>query len=332
MNEPENPLDTELNPPEKKSSAWIWILLLLLAIITGAGFYLWKYLDERFGQQQAQISTLQLALASVEETVKNQSQQLLASEQNAQNIQDLAQQAMDLANRRQKDWMLSEADYLIRIASHRLQISRDINSAIAALQSADQSLYETGDLTLFPVRQQLAKDMSALKALRQIDIDGLVLTLNQMSDQVIHLPMKSIDDEIRSQLPDTTPADKNDASLSDKIIDTIKSIGDIKVHQRGVSPVAGEQRHYRNERMLINHLTSARLAALRFDTTQFVYDINTAEQTLSKDYDLNDNRVTQMIRELKILAKIELAPALPDISASWRMLQTARGKTKETQK
>ncbi|MBI3188941.1 MAG: uroporphyrinogen-III C-methyltransferase [Gammaproteobacteria bacterium] len=332
MNEPDNLLEPELNPAEKKSSAWIWIILLLIIALGGACYYVWFFLTERFAQQQDQITTLQSTLSKLETSVKQHDQQIVTSQKTSQTIQDMAQQALDLGNRRQKDWILSEADYLIRIANHRLQISRDINSAIAALQAADQALHETGDLSLLVVRQQLTKDLTALKAIRQIDIDGLVLSLNQMSDQVINLPMKSIDDEIREQLPDTPATDKTDASLSDKILDTIKSIGDIKIHHRGVSPATTEQRHYRNERMLINHLTSARLAALRFDTTQFIYDINIAEQTLKKDYDLNDNRVSQMLKELSALSKIELAPVLPDITKSWRLLQTARNKVKEIQK
>jgi uroporphyrin-III C-methyltransferase len=332
MNDSDNLLDTEFTPSTKKSSAWIWILLLLLALVAGASYYFWFFLTNRYAQQQDQITTLQLSLSKLQENVVTHDQQITAAEKHTQTLQDMAQQALDLGNRRQKGWVLAEADYLMRIASHRLQISRDINSAIAALQGADQSLHEIGDLSLFPVRQQIAKDLTALKALRQVDIDGLILTLNQMSDQVVNLPMKSIEDEIREQLPDTATSDTATSSISDKIIDTIKSIGDIKIHQRGVSPATSEQRHYRNERMLINHLTSARLAALRFDTKQFVYDIKLAQQTLNKDYDGHDNRVSQMSRELTVFSQIELAPALPDISASWRMLQSARNKLAETQK
>ena len=273
MNDSDNLLDNELTPPAKKSSAWIWILLLLLVSVAGTSYYFWIFLSDRFAQQQDQITTLQSSLSKLQKNVVTHDQQITAAEKHTQTLQDMSQQALDLGTRRQKGWVLAEADYLMRIASHRLQISRDINSAIAALQGADQSLHETGDLTLFPVRQQITKDLAALKALHQVDIDGLILTLNQMSDQVVNLPMKSIDDQIRDQLPDTPATDTSNSSISDKIIDTIKSIGDIKIHQRGVSPATSEQRHYRNERMLINHLTSARLAALRFDTTQFAYDI-----------------------------------------------------------
>lgn len=333
MTESDNTAEIELTPrPTKRSSAWLWMILLLLCALAGGGFYLWQFFNTTFAQHQEQISALQNNISQLQASVSANSQKITATETQTQTVQDMAQQALDLGNRRQSGWMLAEADYLMRIASQRLQISRDINGAIAALQGADQGLHESADLSLFPVRQQLAKELTALKSLQQVDIDGLVLKLDQMSDLVINLPFKSVDQDIKQQLPDSAEPETTGEGISDKIIGTIKAIGDIKIHQRGVSPAITHQQHLRNEHLFLTHMASARLAALRFDTKQFLYDINMAQQTLNTDYDVTDNRVAQMLKELAGFSTLDLSPVLPDISTSWRMLQTARNKVAEKQK
>lgn len=332
MNETDNHPDTEIKQPKKKSAVAIWITLIVLIALAGGGFYLWKVLNNTLTLQQDQLTKLQQQLSQTQTTVQTHNQQIIAAAKQSKALQDMAQQAIDMGNRRQKGWILAEADYLMRMATRRLQISRDVNGAIAALQGADQGLHETGDLTLLPVRQQLAKELAALKALHQVDLDGMTLALDQMSDHVASLPFKAVDDEIKDQLPDTTIAETPEKSLGDKIIDTIMAIGDIKIHHRNVRHASDEQQHYQNEHMLLSHLASARLAALRFDAKQFAYDINLAQQILIKYYDVRDNRVAQMSKDLAEFSRLELAPALPDISASWRILQSARNKVVETQK
>lgn len=332
MNETDTHPDHEIKPPEKKSSITVWLILIILLSLAGGGFYVWQNLNKTLARQQDQLTTLQQQLSQTQATVQTHNQQIIAAAKQAKNLQDMAQQAIDMGNRRQKGWLLAEADFLMRMATRRLQISRDINGAMAALRGADQGLHEIGDLSLLPVRQQLAKELAALKALPQVDLDGMTLALDQMSDHVTTLPFKAVDDEIREQLPDTKSAPSPEKNLGEKIIDTIMAIGDIKIHHRTVRPATEEQQHYRNEHLLLSHLASARLAALRFDAKQFAYDINLAQQILIKHYDVRDNRVAQMSKDLAEFSRLELAPALPDISASWRMLQSVRNRIAETQK
>ena len=329
-----NQLDTAANTDKShrpKSSRAIWITLAVLILLAGLGYYLWRSTQEIYTQQQNQITQLQAGLTKLEISSRDQQQQLADTNKHAQVLQDMAQQALDTANRKQKGWLLAEADYLMRIASHRLQISHDINGAIAALQGADQGLFETGDVTLYPVRQQLAKDVAALKALHQADIDGIVLALDQMSDQVANLPFKLADEEVKQQLA-ATSSTEDSRSFGSKILDAIMSLGSIKIHSGRAEHASTEQLQYQSMHILLSHLSSARLAALRFDSHQFAYDIGIAKQLLNKYYDLQDNRVKQILKDLDKYAVLELSPALPDISASWTRLQVARNKMGEAQR
>lgn len=335
MNDSANTLDSDTQAATKKSSKALWITLILLLAISGGAYYLWHLLNTTIAQQQNQLLNLQQQLSRTQDIVQQHDKQIIMAAKHSQNLQDMAQQAIELGTRHQKGWMLAEADYLIRIANRRLQISHDINGAIAALQGADQALNEIGDLSLLPVRRQITRDLAALKALRQVDIDGISLALDQMSDHVAGLPFKSRDDEIKQQTESTTDAAQatnQEKGLTDKLIDTIMSIGDIKIYHHTLQPVSDEQKRFQAEYTLLSHLASARLAALRFDAKQFAYDINVAQQTLTRNYDTKDNRVAQMLKDLAGFATVELAPVLPDITASWRSLQTARSKISEVTK
>ena len=48
-----------------------------------------------------------------------------------------------------EDWLLAESEYLLRLASQRLLMDRDVPSAIALIQSADDTLADARGLKIF---------------------------------------------------------------------------------------------------------------------------------------------------------------------------------------
>lgn len=74
-------------------------------------------------------------------------------------------------------WLLTEANYLLRLANQRLVMSGDTASAKALLQSADDVLRELDDPSLRPVRQAIADDLAAVRAVPAIDREGTWLRL-----------------------------------------------------------------------------------------------------------------------------------------------------------
>jgi len=133
-------------------------LLIILALATaGGGYYLWQQQQLMALQQHSELNRIQQQLQPLQaESTANQ-QYMRANnamikqlESNQQQISDIAQRAIDQSNRGERDWVLAEIDYLLRLASRRLQIARDINSAVAALQAADQRIHDLGDLSESP--------------------------------------------------------------------------------------------------------------------------------------------------------------------------------------
>lgn len=339
--EPKSSKDTPAATPRKKRFTLAVFNLILLLIISAAtaaaAYYLWQQqislLDNQnrdsasLRQQLNQLSSQSTSTTNaIKQSVSENNAQLQQLSQQQRDLTELSQQAIAITNRQQRGWILAEIDYLMRMANRRLQIGRDINSAIAALTAANQRIFDLGDLSLFKIRQQLSQDIATLKTIQQVDVNGTALALDQMIEHLTELPFKSVVDEVKTQFETPQPATskpKPAEGFVDSVIDTLKNIGDIKIHDRAIDPASSAEQQQHIEQILRTHLLGARLAILRLDQSQFSHDLQQALQILHAHYKTTDNRVSQMNTDLTNMSTLALTPQLPDITASWSMLQKA---------
>jgi len=185
------------------------IFALLIAIAAPIGHYFWQQ-----QQNQQLIQTLTDKIVNENTTTlnryTNQTQQALTSqEQNltkklqqvAANINSASQTKLSTLNdkvvqleqsiqaRQPSDWLLHEAEYLIRISSRTLWLEHDTVAAIGLLKDADARLNELNDPAFLPVREILRQDINALELMPTLDTDEVVLTLMAMNKQVAQLPL-----------------------------------------------------------------------------------------------------------------------------------------------
>lgn len=316
--------DSKIQKQKTGGGFIVFLIILIAGLASSGGYYLWQ-------QQQLMLADLNKTQINLESQIKQidqASQSHILSLQDQHNLLDqqlqetrkLSQQAINNTNRSQRDWILAEIDYLLRIANRRLQISRDINGAIAALHAANQQLFELGDLNFFEIRKQLSDDIAKLKALHQVDINGTALTLDNMILNLEALPFKAVQDEVKTQLESTTTEKPEPEGFVDTVLDTVMNIGDIKIHQRSIQPASSADQQQKIEQLLRTYLLSSRLAVLRYDNNQFNHDIEQALQLLHLHYKAEDNRVSQMKQDLLELKNLNLTPDLPDINHSWKLL------------
>ena len=336
---PDNADDTVSGKKSSFLSILWFVLVVLLFSATGAGaYYLWQQQLQLSQQQsnmqqqsQTQVAELRSQIDGLQQITLTQGDSITASNQHISELQnqqkmiaEVSQKAIDITNRQQKDWILAEIDYLLRLANRRLQIARDINSAIAAMQAADQRLHELADLSLFGIRQQLSKDIANLKSLHQVDVNGTAMALDQMLVHLSELPFKSVVDEVKTQLDSdkqTSDETPEEPGFMDSVLNTVMKIGDIKIHDRSIEPASSREQQQFIEQMLRTYLLGARLAVLRYDQTQYLHDLEQAQNLLHAHYKASDNRVNQMKSDLASYASINLLPDLPNINQSWNMIQ-----------
>src|SRR6185369_662822 len=107
--------------------------------------------------------------------------------------QDSIRSALDKVqsdlSRHRSEWVLAESEQLLVIANNRLQLARDVRSALAALRAADAQLNQISNPTLLPVRREIAREIASLEAIDKIDVGGISLKLGSLAESVARLPI-----------------------------------------------------------------------------------------------------------------------------------------------
>lgn len=189
------------------------IFAVLIAIALPSGHYYWQQLQHK---QLAQIlsgkineeksttllsyqNQLKQALSKQQQSFEKQLQQVTAQIYNTsqEKITDLdtsvKQLEQRIKQRQPTDWLVHEAEYLIRIATRTLWLEHDTNAAIGLLKDADRRLSELNDPAFLPVRESIHQDVKSLELIPTLETDEVVLALIAMNKQVSKLPLAIID-------------------------------------------------------------------------------------------------------------------------------------------
>src|SRR5690606_31224626 len=96
----------------------------------------------------------------------------------------------DAAQGGRRDLMRAEIEYLLRVAADALYLSRDVDTAIYALQAADDRLQRLADPRFMPVRQLISDHLQSLGKVNVPDINGTALKLNSLLREVSAMPLR----------------------------------------------------------------------------------------------------------------------------------------------
>ncbi|CDG23104.1 putative uroporphyrinogen-III C-methyltransferase [Xenorhabdus poinarii G6] len=200
----------DATPPRKpKQRGWVSSTLSIaisLAIGIG-GLYLYYHHQQQNAELSADSLTLRQEVASLvqqqsanEQRFASELQELTtalqqASSQNQQlnsHVAELQNRISALSNTDIENWRLAQASSLIKMAGRKIWSEQNITTAIALLKDADQNLAEMGDPSLHSARKAIMVDIDSLTKIKQIDLDGIILMLNQLANQVgnLHLANK----------------------------------------------------------------------------------------------------------------------------------------------
>ena len=309
------------SPPTYSRALYLSAAALILAIGIGAfSFYTWD------GQRDLshQIEQTVMALRDLDTSLKgelNQGLKEMRAEQ--QVLREVTQEIRNTLTRSHDYTVASEAEYLMRIALHRLQLEHDVTSAIAALEEADQRLQQIDDPILFETRRQLINETTALKLIPQADITGASVTLRNLENQVEQFALPSA-----PQISPDTARSTQDEDFWSTAWRELKSLVIIRRTDQTTPPLAQpEQRFFLRHNLRLT-LETAQLALLRRDTLAFRSNVATARNWLSRYFE--QNATTRIAQEsLAKLEKINLTPALPDTTGSLKTLRAwlARNRT-----
>ncbi|MES9960931.1 MAG: uroporphyrinogen-III C-methyltransferase [Sedimenticola sp.] len=268
-------------------------------------------------QEQAEAIALQKeTLASQDEKLASERARL---EQQSQEMSDSLASVYDRVGRESTAWMASEAEYLMRVANHRLRLERDVETAIKALQAADGRLRDSGDPGWSDVRQTLAGEIASLQSVARVDRTGLSSRLAAMVGQISKLKIIGTEPAPRQESAADEPEEGGDRTLKTMLQDGwegFKSVMVIRHHGKPVSAMLPPEQQFFVYQNLRLQLEAARMSMLRGDRILYIASLETAEQWLGDLFDTESQVARAMLGEIEQLKGIDISPALPDISAS----------------
>ena len=313
-------------------------LLLALAAVAGVAFLYWqliylKPIESLSTQVQSQQQDNSAQFTSFQNKIQTQidevNKQLTAQVNNAvsQQSEELSEvqsqvhkslnEALLAAPPSQREWKIAEAEYLLRIANHRVLMEQDSNGALQLLLAVDSILLELDDYSMHEVRARLADEIVALKQVRRDDLQGIFLRIEGVSGQLVQLTFNT-----PAYLSEKSTETEEDilGSISQQFSELLR-FRTVTADAKVKALLAPQEESYLELNLRLS-LQQAQLAALK--RHQGVYEsslLNTRDWILQ--YMQQDHVANGLVEELETLAALQLARPLPDISGSLTALLEA---------
>ncbi|MCA1924103.1 uroporphyrinogen-III C-methyltransferase [Buttiauxella noackiae] len=329
-------------PPQKNRSGIAGIALgaIAIAIALALGGGLYSYGKHQAAAQNANTDALATQLtalqkqqeqqqASLETTIKQQATALQESDRQQENLarelDEVQQKVATISGSDAKTWLLAQSDFLVKLAGRKLWSDQDVTTAAALLKSADASLADMNDPSLLSVRRALTDDISALSAITQVDYDGIILKLNQLSNQVDNL-------RLADNNSDDTPMDSDGSELSSTVTEWRENLTKswhnfmdsfITIRRRDETAVpllAPNQDVYLRENIRSRLLVAAQAVPRHQDET-YKQSLENVSTWVRAYYDTNDSVTKSFLDELDSLSQQSINMDVPQTLESQPLLE-----------
>lgn len=320
-------------PPMTRTPMMVSVALLL----GGAGLLLaafsWFQFRHEDQAREAELATLSQSLGALQQA---------AALKSTLDAQDAAlQQSLKAANDRldsldsgladmrkhseegREAWIKAEAASLLVAAEEEVQLRADPALAIKALQQADARLRLLSDPRLIAVRQEIAREIYALRAVPQADVEGMAVALTGLAESVDRLPLR------RSMPEHYVPGSGSPAAPPATVWQKFRAAAErifadmFTVRRRGqpVEPLLSPREELFLKLNLELKLENARAALLDHEGQVFHDSVASARSWLQAYFDPQNPSVEAALQQLTDMEGQPISPTLPDLSASLNLLR-----------
>jgi len=321
---------------EKKSGSvvgWLALLIALLAL-AGVAYGLWTLQQEskakdtqqdRLSQSQSQLvesfkSSTQVLSSQVQGFIsKSEDQQQRITGLQTQ-LQATTRQIGEVTQVSRRSWMLAEAEYLLRLANQRLLMERETTSALALLNSADQILVRVAEPGLFDVRETLARETTALRAVAHLDVEGVFVRLAALSEQVESLALLTPEGDLDAVVTAEGVPVPEQSSVFAGALERFSDMVTIRRRDEPLAPLLTPEQHYYVQQNLRLMLEQAQLALLQRNPGIYTRSLEKAASWVDEYFQLNE-AAQALLASLRELQQLHVNPELPDISVSLALLK-----------
>ena len=343
---PDNPKPA-LSAPAKNGLLWL-VTLLNLLLIGGAAYGGYWYfnqhsvtqtkldtlrseLNNELGQKHSQMTNRAATLeqqisaqaAATRDVLDGEAAQQATVEQLENQLQGALAQIQELDGRRPTDWLIAEADYLVRMAGRKMWLEKDLRTAIMLLGNADQRLKSLADPSVLPVRALIAQDIQALQQVNPVSEVSVALALDGLVKQVDKLAIitpKEANEFTSEEVSDSA------SDWKQNLLSVWRSLVDdfIRVEYRDepVEPMMTAQQEWLSREQIKLALQQAQAAALAGEQTLYEASIERATAIISDDYILSNSDVSGFQSALSQLKNTDISKAIPTELSSQAALES----------
>ncbi|NOV25097.1 fused uroporphyrinogen-III synthase HemD/membrane protein HemX [Cupriavidus necator] len=340
--------------PAARRSAALWALVAVLVVATAGGFWwLQQRVDHLTGElarrQQSNDALVQesrVLTRNAQDTVKELQAKVGALENQVGETRDkqvaLEQVYQDLMRNRD-DWEIAEIQQLLTSAGQQLQLTGNVQVALAALQSADARLARADKPQYNLLRRAIARDVARMKAVPDTDLTGAAIKLDEAINQVDALPLLSSERMLERSEADarkgaaangvngaSAPAAANGTGpgwftrfwdyLREELAQVIRIR---KVDDAEALLLSGDQGWFLRENVKLR-LLNARLALLSRNEPVFRNDLAAAQAMIGRYFDTKSRRVQGVLTLLRQAQAGAVTVQLPTMSESLGALQALK--------
>jgi uncharacterized protein HemX len=273
---------------------------------------------------RVQLASQQSALASqLDSSLSALRAELQALRELPAQVDELSRSQAELRARTdapQRAWVRAEALYLLDLAGRRLDLEGDIRTATVAMETADARLATLKDPSLTGVREELGKELDALRAAPLPDVPAVLLRLGAVEARVAMLPVTGIPvSEGRRAAP--KPDERALARAWRRVSTALHDLFSLRrVDQVTARLVTQEEESLRRQHLELL-LAGARIAAMQSDAAAYTQSLRAASQWLEQYFDAQSENVAAARAELDALTKIPVQAPHPRIGGAAQMLR-----------
>ena len=317
--------------PERRGRALTSLGIILTAaalLLAGINWYRLRQSQDDLDALQQRLATLEQDAASKGDLASDTSNTQASLKSMGARIDGLDSSFSDLRKHSEEGrdaWIKAEAASLLMAANEKIVLDADPVLALQALQEADARLKLLPDPRLMAVRQEIAHESNALRALPQADREGMAVALTELAAGVDKLPLKrTAPDHYQpgGKLGRPLPTDAGFwARFAAAFVRLTATLFTVRHHDLPVQPLLPPDQEFLLRRNLELKLETARSALLEHQGAAFQASTASAEAWLEDYFATGDNAVKSAIQQLDDMHKQQIAPKLPDISQSLVMLR-----------
>ncbi len=303
--------------------------------------------SQKMGTFQSQLDTMQSQIATFNQQLAGKDEHFTKtldrfSQLHADNLgstrkrlaTEIAQVKRQLGKTR-SDWLIADAEYLLSIANQRLHLVGDVNTARMAFEAADQRLRESGDTSVYKVREQITKEIAVLRGIKVPDAVGMHSSIQLLKDKVpklaVRLPYAGKPLTESKQIHNHDEEQENDHGILNSVLHQLEGYVTVKHMDQQVTHILTEEEVGFIRQQLGVKFEIIKIALVQQNDAIYQASIKDAKQWVKDNFTINPQSIG-VLEELGRLSTTHLRTNFPDVSKSLKMIKDITKLRIETDK